>query len=369
MISPIEQRANDINQYINSHNRGKYGEERISAAVESLNQLRNEVQSGKLSQSDYIKISDSFLPTIHEWSNKMDQTGGSTASKAVLAAGLKNLNDHFSDYNIYKSGQQMLGRDLTPEEIAMVKPIFSQENGVQLGNAWLAQLKLQEAQNPSSPGNVKKSEEFSNQVNDYFKNMLGRDATADEKTHFGSLMATGNLDAYGLNQFLQGSSEYQSQQDKKFRSELGNELQQTDLNFFNRAKQGVISQFMQNGTYGSSALDSALTDLMGQIADKRSQYMADLSSNQYKGNKDLALGNYKQAMNDYINEKDYNRGLTQKNMDYYTGRSNELTDYQTQKNDWMNYMNNQKQPSNFFNYLNTGLNAINTGANVLRASK
>lgn len=364
-LSPQGQEmANNIIKYIQSKNLGTYGEAQIGAAVQSFDDLENKVKNGQLSQSDYVQISNAILPQVYDWAHKVAGSGSSAAT-AANNAGLQKLSEHYAKYNIYKSGQEMLGRDLSPDEIAQALPIFSQANGQQLGNAWLANLKKADEQNPNSKTNQNKAAGFGNQVNDYFKNMLGRDATPDEKAHFGSLMATGNLDAYGMSQFLQGTPEYQGKENEKFQQGLTQKLTDADMNFFNRAKQNVLSQFMQQGTSNSTALDSALTDLMGQIADKRSQYMADLSAKQYGGNQDLAVGNYKDQMGQYLNEQGYNRGVSSRNMDYLQGRSNELTDYQRQMDDYMKFYGSQ-QPSNTMNNINTGLNTVNTGVNLFR---
>lgn len=364
-LSPQAQEiGNQIIQFIQSNNKGTYGEGQIGAAVESFNDLENKVKSGEISQGDYLEISNAIMPQVYDWANKVAGSGSSAAT-AANNAGLQKLNEHYAKYNIYKKGKEILGRDMSPDEVAQALPIFKQADGETLGGAWLANLKKADEQNPNSKTNQSKIAGFGDQVNSYFKNMLGRDATADEKTHFGGLMATGNLDAYGMSQFLQGTPEYQGKENEKFQQGLGQKLTDADMNFFNRAKQNVMSHFMQQGTSNSTALDSALTDLMGQIADKRSQYMADLSARQYGGNQDLAVGNYKDQMGQYLNEQGYNRGVSSKNMDYLQGRSNELTDYQRQMNDYMNFQNSQ-QPSNTMNNINTGLNTVNTGVNLFR---
>lgn len=362
-FSPAAQeRANKIIQDIQAHNAGTYGEGQIGEAVRAFDGLEKEVKAGKISQADYVGISGSILPQVWDFAHRL-ASGGSSAAKAAEYAGMSKIDTHLGNYNIYKSGQELLGRDLTPEEFAKAAPIFQQPNGETLGNAWMANLKQIDDQNPLSSSNKKKAAGFGSDVNNYFKTALGRDATNEEKAHFGGLLATGNLDAYGLNQFLQGTPEYQTQQDTKFRSGVSSELEKTDLSFFNKAKQNVMSQFMQNGTGGSSALDSALTDLMGQIADKRSAYMANLSSTQYGGNKDLALGNYQNAMNQYLGEQNYNRGTGASNQNYLQGRSDSISDYERQMNDYMSYGNmGQTKPNKGANAMNGAMQGAAAGS-------
>lgn len=251
-------------------------------------------------------------------------------------SGVNSQND-VSNIQALKSFQSIMGRDPNANEYAQIVPIFQQSNGQTLGNAWLSQYKQQYDQNPAN--RTGEAGKYSDQINQQFQSMLGRAATSDEVNHFGSLLATGNVDAYQLQDFLRGTPEYQTQQDTQFRSGLGKQLEDSDVNFFNRAKQGVMSQFMQNGTGNSSALDSALTDLMGQVSQQRDAYLTSLSAQQYGNNKDLALGNYQNTQNQYLQNQGYNRQQSQNQQNYIQGRSDNLTDYNRQMSDYMNFMN------------------------------
>lgn len=259
-------------------------------------------------------------------------------------------------YNSFKS---LIGRAPTAQELAQAIPAF--QGGPQTGNAWLASFKQAYDKNPANlqAGAGK----YADQINQVFQSQLGRAATPDEITHFGSYFGSGNLDAYGLQQLLTGTPEYQSQQDTKFRSDLGTQLQNSDVNYFNRAKQGLMSQFAQNGqTFGNStALDSALVDLMGQIQQKRSDYLANLTASQYGGNKQLALSNYGNAMDQYFQNNNYDRTLNQNQMNQLMDRSNNISDYNRQQQDWMNYANSYQNKRNPFG---GALNGAAAGAGI-----
>lgn len=258
-----------------------------------------------------------------------------TADKSQLNTPADQLN-----YQAYQSFKSLIGRTPTANEFAEAIPAF--QAGPQIGNAWLATRAdaLKKTPEALAAGSGK----YKDQVNQVFQSQLGRAATADEVTHFGSLLGTGNLDSYGLQNFLTGTPEYQKQQDTAFQKDLGGQLETSDVNYFNRAKNGLMSQFAQNGqTFGnSSALDSALADLMGQIQQKRSDYMANLTAQQYGGNKQLALSNYGNTMDQYLQGQNYDKTLNQRQQDQFAGRANELTDYNTQKNDYMNFLGSQK---------------------------
>lgn len=266
------------------------------------------------------------------------QRYGQQGVTSKLGTGMDRAN-----YQAYNSFQSLIGRPPTAQELAQALPAF--QGGSTVGNAWLANYKQQYDQNPANL--AAGAGKYSGQINQVFQSQLGRAATADEVTHFGSLLGTGNLDAYGLQNFLTGTPEYQKQQDTQFRSDLGNQLQDSDVSFFNRAKQGVQSQFMQNGTGNSSALDSALADLMGQIQNQRSSYMANLTAQQYGGNKQLALGNYNDTMNQYLNQTQQNRSQSLNQQQQLMDRSNSISDYNRQMSDYMNFAgNNQSKGAN-----------------------
>lgn len=265
----------------------------------------------------------------------------STAETSQYGTGLDRAN-----YQAYNSFKSLIGRDPTASELAQAIPAF--QGGATTGNAWLASFKQAYDKNPANL--AAGAGKYSNQINQVFQSQLGRAATGDEITHFGSYLGSGNLDAYGLQQFLAGTPEYQTQQDTKFRGELGTQLENSDTSYFNRSKQGLLSQFAQNGqTFGNStALDSALVDLMGQIQQKRSDYMANLTSQQYGGNKQLALSNYGNAMDQYLQNNNYDKTLNQNQMGQYMDRSNNISDYNRQQQDWMNYANSYQNPRNPF---------------------
>lgn len=262
----------------------------------------------------------------------------SNANVTQFGTGLDQQN-----YQAYNSFKSLLGRAPTAQELAQALPAF--QGGATTGNAWLANYAQQQGQNPANL--AAGSGKYTDQINQVFQSQLGRNATSDEVTHFGSLMGTGNLDAYGLQQFVTGTPEYQGQQNTQFQTQLGNQLQNSDLQFFDQAKQSVMSQFAQNGTGNSSALDSALTQLMGQIQSQRSNYMASLSAQQYGNNQNLALSNYNDTMNQFLNNQQQNRQQSLSQQNQLMGRANDLTDYNTQMTNYLNYAgNNQPKTSN-----------------------
>ncbi len=248
-------------------------------------------------------------------------------------------------YSAYKSAQDLLGRPLTSNEFAQLAPSFYNpadfSSGITTGRAALAQLAERDKQNPE---NLKtKAPQYTDQVNGLFQDLLKRGASQDEIQHFGTLLASGSVDPYELRTFIQATPEFQTQEDTKFRGSLANELQGYDQDFFSKAKNDVLSQFSNQGiTPGtSSSLDFALTDLMGKIATQRGQYLAGLSSSQYQGNKDAARNDYLSGMNNYLGQRNYTQQKSDQNLADFQTRGFNAMDYNTQRNDYLNFLNSQ----------------------------
>lgn len=241
----------------------------------------------------------------------------------------------------YKAFKDQIGRDPETNEFSQILPVYRQDPT--LANAWLAQYAEQEKLKPSNL--VRRAPEYADQINSVFQSMLGRSATQDEINHFGSQLASGNVDTYQLQDFLRGTPEYQTQQDTKFRSGLAGELQGYDTKFLQRGTEDILNRYAQTGGLQnqSSALNFAMADLAGKIAEQRGQYLAGLSAQQYGGNKELALQNYGNTMNQFLGNQQNQLGRSQQLQDFYQGRSNELTDYARQRQDYMDMLNSQQR--------------------------
>lgn len=82
---------------------------------------------------------------------------------------------------------------------------------------------------------------------------------------------------------------------------------------------------------------------MGNIASNRSAYLSQLSAGQYGGNKDLAIGNYQNSLNQLYGQSQGQR----QNQNAYTqqllNQGFQGADYSSQMKDYMNFMGNQPQ--------------------------
>lgn len=251
----------------------------------------------------------------------------------------------------YDTAKSILGREVSGAEFAQILPTFQGPNGLVNGRAYLANLAQQYKSNPAldpySQQNKITDEDIQGSVNQQFQSILGRAATADELSHFTNAIRQNQTDAYGLGSYLKQMPEYTNTQDKKFRESLSSELEGYDTDAFNRQKGDIISAYGKAGMAAGSSpsLDYALTDLMGQIAKTRGSYLAQLSAEQYGGNKDLAVGNYQNTLDQMYQN---NRMNTTNQMNYnqqLLDRGFGAADYQTQMNDYMNYLNANKGKS------------------------
>lgn len=265
----------------------------------------------------------------------------------------------------YTTAKSLLGRDISESEFLQILPAFQGPNGLVNGRAFVANLaqmyKANPALDPFSQMNMRSSGDISGSVQQQFQSILGRAATQDELEHFSQAIKSNEIDAFGLGSFLKTQPEYTNARDREFRSGLNDELAGYDQTAFNRMKGDVISSYGANGiTPGSSpSLDYAITEMMGKLAENRSKFLSGLSAEQYGGNKDIAVGNYKNTVDRMYDENASRRRGEADYGRYLLDRGYEGADYQTQRDDYMRYLDSQpKYKPNAFDYLNTGANVV-----------
>lgn len=245
-------------------------------------------------------------------------------------------------YGLYKGISDTTGGKVDPNIMAQLLPAY-QEGGT-AGNAALAAWATQYKQSPEYLKT--QAPKYSNDVNQIFSELLKRGATKGELDHFGQMLATGQTDLFELGQYVQSLPEYQTAADTQFRSGLANELQGYDTKFFNKTSPEILNQYAKAGIQNSSALDYAMTDLLGNIASQRGQYLSGLSAQQYGGNKEAARQDYQAAMNQYLNTLGQNQQRAYGLQDYYNKRGDQTTDYRLQAQDYANYLNSMQQKKN-----------------------
>lgn len=356
-----EQLLAEINDRLRKNTAGTYGETAIAQGIREYKNLDKLASDGSLSNADYVNISDAIREYLVPIGGA--STRGKAGAIAVTNQGWYDIQNNYRNAEIYRNASQMLGRDITSQEFAQVAPRFGTGSArdIEVGRAYLAELAQQEANSPSKL--AEKAPQYSGQVNDIFSNLLKRGASQSELDHFGKLMATGEVDAYTLNQFVQQLPEYtdarsqealakQTEEDKLAREQLGSELQGYDQEFFNKGKENIISRYAQAGIQNSPSLDFALTNLMGDIQKERSAYLADIGRRDYESargfkredllaNRGMARQDYETNLNRLFGQQDYGQQRSDAYSDLLTNRSFGSIDYQRQQDDLMRLLSQQ----------------------------
>lgn len=328
---------------------GTYQEATLKNAINYMKGLKGQVSSGQLSQSQYVDELNKIVPDLKSWTFSVANSGSRYAD-AMKSQGYREFWDQLvPEYNALSQGRQMLGRDLTPEELAQAIPQYSsaendwnETKSNTNGNAWMANYAQQYKQTPEYLRT--QAGQYSGQVNDLFNQLLGRQATGNEADYFGQELATKAITPYQIEQQIKQGQEYTNAANAKFRQGLAGELQGYDKQFFNEVSPTITSNMMNQmgGSGTSSALNTALTQLMGQISQNRGSYLANLSASQYGGSQENARQDYLSSMDQYLNNIYGNRAQNQNQMGYYQQRQAQQSDYAQQMSDYMNYLNSQK---------------------------
>ncbi len=320
----------------------------IGKANTELKDLESKAKSGAISQDDYIKIASSikdYITPIAQGANS-----GKEGSAALAAVGwMDDVQKSFRNIDIYKNAKELLGRDITEKEFAQIAPRFGvpgSTKDLETGRAYLAELAGQEAKSPETL--AKKAPQYSGQVNEQFKTLLGRDATANESDYYGRLLATGELSPYEIEQYVKSGQEYQGTADKKFREELSGELGGYRKEAWGDATEQILSRFAKTtGPHRSSGLDDAVARAAGDLQGQTEQYLTGISASQYGGNKANARSDYQTMLNEYLSGQKYNTQRSDAYTDYLTSRADQSVDYTTQMNDYLKFLGQQpKQKSN-----------------------
>lgn len=295
----------------------------------------------------------------------IDPTTGEDPLASLPQYGGAGGSSQAAEFYAGKDFADMFGRNPTRSELSMLANYYMSGDpniaNTAGGRSAVAQYYQDQVNSPKNQKkqNETKSGQYSGDINSIYQDLLKRGASDAEVQHFGGLLASGEVDPYELRQFIQATPEYQTSQDTAFRSTLGNELADLDTKAFGRQKEDVISRFASAGRLGSSALDFALTDLMGKIAEKRQGFLANLSASQYGSNKENARADYGNLLSNMDTNKKYEWGLQDQNRQ----RGWNVTDYNRQQQDYLRALQSMKT-GGWREDLNTAFNGLNAAANV-----
>lgn len=263
---------------------------------------------------------------------------------------------------IYQAFMQSYGREPTQNEFMMYAPTVKT-----LGHAGaMAEIAkaYQAEQNTPDAINKRNQEKYSQEapkhyesINQLIKSNLGREATQEEREHFGKEIASGSTDAYQLQQFLQQQPEYVTKQNEAFRSGLSATMSANDQRYFQEKILPAIEQSYakQGRSFDSSSFKNAATQSAQQQNTQRENFLTNLTAQQY--------GNVQQnAYNDYARMVANQQALSNSQINsQYAGiqnnlnRLNEISDYQTQMNAYNQYLSKYGKRNNGIGQLIGGI--------------
>lgn len=302
-------------------------------------------------------------------------SGGLNAAEQAI----QNTNiGGFSGYQgiIARDFNQMFGRMPTQAEVAQLAPSYlaggdATDPNVVNGQATLASYYTQTQNTPEALAAKQQADAlakyqtgqtgFDATTNQAFQQATGQAATSDELSHFGSLLATGQIDAYGLSQLVGQTQQAQQYQTQQYQNTLSSNLQATQGDYFkNYINPSILSQTAAAGRDpNSSGVQQAEVQAGKQQNYDLQNYLANFGATQYGQSAQNQQGVYQQYLNQQYGLQ--NAGLTQQigEQSYLQNQNTNLQNYQLQQNAYNQYLS---QYGNRNNTLSGTLNGILGGA-------
>ena len=254
---------------------------------------------------------------------------------------------------IYQQFMNSYGRAPTQDEFAIYAPQV-QALGHSGAMAEIAKAKLSEDNSPENINKrnqekyLKEAPQHFDSLKQLFQTKLGRDATQEELSHFGSALASGATDSYGLSQFLEQQPEFAEGKDKAMREGLRGELAANDKRQFSeQILPGIQEAYAKQGrSFDSSGFQNAATQSAQAQNTQREGFLSNLTASQY--------GNRQQnAYNDYANRIANQQNMANSNvMAQYQGvqntinRANSISDFQIQQDSYNRYLSKYGKRNN-----------------------
>lgn len=161
--------------------------------------------------------------------------------------------------------------------------------------------------------------QYKDTIKSTVQDKLGRAPTEAELGYFGKQMEAGNLDAYGLQDFLGGTSEYQSKYADTARTKLAGELGAVDTDYLNKVQSALESKYAAAGRSGSSAFGSALIGAGKDLATNRTAYLADIGYNSALAGQDNLKAAYQNRLSQmYANQQGTAAAGSESRQRYYS---------------------------------------------------
>lgn len=268
--------------------------------------------------------------------------------------------DKAQQYYAFKKFAELFGRNPTQSELDRFAPAYASGDpnkaNVTGGNSVVASYYDNQTNTPEKQAADQQAKyqadapKFYDQINGQFQSSLGRDATKEEKDHFGSLLASGQVDPYTVGNFLSQLPEAVTKQDASFRDSLRSDMSKQDARYFNeQLLPGIQQNFAKSGrSFDSSGFANAAVQAGQQQNTARESYLTNLTAGQYAGNKTNAYNDYLNNVGRLQAGQDYSRNRTDLLADQTTGRINEIQNYAMQKQAYDQYLSRYGKRSSPF---------------------
>lgn len=311
-------------------------------------------------------------------SNVFAPTNGETPLAQAPAYGGAGGGMQAAEVYAFGDFQAMFGRNPTASELSQLAPSYmSGDPNIANQTAGRAQVAAYYNSVANNPVNIAAAQQaqgladyqkgqagFDATTNAAFQQATGQAATADELSHFGGLLATGQIDAYGLSQLAgqtQAAQQYQTQQ---YQNTLSNNLQQTQGNYFqNYINPSILSQTAAAGRDpNSSGVQQAEVQAGKQQNYDLQNYLAQFGATQYGQSAQNQQGVYNQYLNQQYGLT--NAGISQQLAEQTNiANQNQNTAIQSyQQQAYMNYINNYGRSNN--SALSGGISGALSGAKL-----
>lgn len=202
-------------------------------------------------------------------------------------------------------------------------------------------------------------------TNAAFQQATGQAATSDELSHFGSLLATGQIDAYGLSQLVGQTQQAQQYQTQQYQNQLSQNLQQTQGNYYQQyINPSILSQTAAAGRDpNSSGVQQAEVQAGQQQNYQLQDYLANFGASQYGQSAQNQQGVYQQYLNNQYGLSNGGINQTLQNQQFNQSQNANLLNYGIQQNAYQNYLNSYGKSSSGGN-LSGGIAGAAAGAKL-----
>lgn len=278
-------------------------------------------------------------PLANDYFANLDKTAKQTAGGS----------DTYQQLYAFLDFKNVFGRNPTASELSMLSPNYAGNKNV-TNNANGKSIVSQYYQSiAKSPDNLatrererleKEAPEHYGSVDETFQSTLGRNATDEEKSHFGSLLASKQLDTYQLGQFIGELPESVKKQDAEFRTKLSGELDTQNQKYFSdKILPSIQQRFQAQGrSVDSSGYAAALALAAEDQSANRENFLTNLSANQYGNQTANARADYQTTLDRYYQSKDYSTDRSNYLADQLQGRATEFGNYNLQKSAYDEYL-------------------------------